>query len=82
MRLAYTFHLPVDEARVSTQREREREREWDIERERGGDREREREREREGEREHFIEINRKRDDTCTNKNCNEGLCGLIQEDLR
>ena len=35
-----------------------------------------------GERENFIEINRKHDDTCTNKNYNEGLCGLIQGDLR
>ena len=33
-----------------------------------------RERERERERENFIEINRKHDDTCTNKNYNEGLC--------
>ena len=40
----------------------------------------ERERERERERENFIEINRKHDDTCTNKN--EELCGLIQGDLR
>ena len=38
--------------------------------------------ERERERENFIEINRKHDDTCTNKNYNEGLCGLIQGDLR
>ena len=30
----------------------------------------------------FIEINRKHDDTCTNKNYNEGLCGCIQGDLR
>ena len=35
---------------------------------------------RERERENFIEINRKHDDTCTNKN--EELCGLIQGDLR
>ena len=41
-----------------------------------------RERERERERENFIEINRKHDDTCTNKNYNEGVCGLIQGDLR
>ena len=27
-------------------------------------------------------INRKHDDTCTNKNYNEGLSGLIQGDLR
>ena len=39
-------------------------------------------RKRERERENFIEINRKHDDTCTNKNYNEGLCGLIQGDLR
>ena len=39
-------------------------------------------RERGGERENCIEINRKHDDTCTNKNYNEGLCGLIQGDLR
>ena len=37
--------------------------------------------ERERERENFIEINRKHDDTCTNTNYNEGLCGLIQGDL-
>ena len=37
---------------------------------------------RERERDNFIEINRKHDDTCTNKNYNEGLCGLIQGDLR
>ena len=42
----------------------------------------ERERQRERERDNFIEINRKYDDTCTNKNYNEGLCGLIQGDLR
>ena len=45
-------------------------------------RERERERERGREREKFIEINSKHDDTCTNKNESEGLCGLIQGDLR
>ena len=32
--------------------------------------------------ENFIEINRKHDDRCSNKNYNEGLCGLIQGDLR
>ena len=37
----------------------------------------ERENERERERD-IIEINRKHDDTCTNKNYNEVLCGLIQ----
>ena len=46
------------------------------------EREIERERERERERYYFFEINRKHDDTCTNKNYNEGLCGLIQGDLR
>ena len=34
--------------------------------------------ERERERDNFIEINREHDDTCTNKNYNEGLCVLIQ----
>ena len=33
---------------------------------------------RERERDNFIEINREHDDTCTNKNYNEGLCVLIQ----
>ena len=33
------------------------------------------------ERDNFIEINRKHDDTCTNKNYNKGLCRLIQGDL-
>ena len=33
--------------------------------------------ERERERYNFIEINRKHDDTCTNKNYNEGLCTWI-----
>ena len=37
---------------------------------------------RERERDNFIEINRTHDDTCTNTNYNEGLCGLIQGDLR
>ena len=37
---------------------------------------------RERDRDNFIEINRKHDDTCTNKKYNEGLCGLIQGDLR
>ena len=37
---------------------------------------------RERERDNFIEINRRHDDTCTNKNYNEGLCGLIQGGLR
>ena len=39
-------------------------------------------RERERERDNFNEINRKHDDTCTNKNYNKGLCGVIQGDLR
>ena len=70
------------------EREKEREKEREREREREGGRE--------GggrgggggggeggrERENFIEINRKHDDTCTNKNFNERLCGLIQGDLR
>ena len=43
---------------------------------------RERERRERRERDHFIVINRKHDATCTNKNYNEGLCGLIQGDLR
>ena len=57
---------------------------WQRERERERERKRasEREREREKERDNFIEINRKHDDTCTNKKYNEGLCGLIQGDLR
>ena len=47
-----------------------RERERETERERERDRERERGRERGRDREHFIEINRKYDDTCTNTNYN------------
>ena len=37
---------------------------------------------RERERDNFIEITRTHDDTCTNTNYNEGLCGLLEGDLR
>ena len=58
--------------------------EWEGGEGREGGREREggRKRDRERERENFIEINRKHFDTCTNNNYNEGLCGLIEGDLR